>query len=329
MNDGDLNEALAALANGVAVRLPVHLTAPDIRRWVDGNALRGAWSFAADAPGPHVCLVALTHGNEIGGAIVLDRWLRQGLRPVAGRLSLVFANLDAYARFNPEDPTASRFLEQDFNRVWDRSMLDGPGRSSELRRARAVRPLLDSADVVLDLHSMLWPSDPLLLVGAQASEPLALEIGTPALVVSDAGHEAGRRLIDYAAEAGQRGVLLEAGSHWERGTVALMEQVARRLLGICGLLPGPVPTPVGPHRLARVTRAITARGSDFAFTRNFRGGEIIPQAGTLIARDGEVEITTPHDDCLLVMPSLRTAPGLTAVRLAALVGSTQALQPHA
>ncbi len=319
MSAGDLSDALAALASGASARLPVHLAAPDIRRWMEGNALRGAWSFVADAPGPHVCVVALTHGNEIGGAIVLDRWLRQGLRPVAGTLSLVFANLDAYARFNPEDPTASRFLEQDLNRVWDPAMLDGPGRSSELRRARAIRPLLDSADVVLDLHSMLWPSDPLLLVGGPAAEGLALEIGTPPLVVSDPGHEAGRRLIDYAADAGQRGVLLEAGSHWEPDTVTLMQHVARRLLVICGLLPGPL-APLAPPRLARVTRAITARGPSFAFAKTFRGGEIIPRAGTLIARDGEAEITTPHDDCLLVMPSLRTAPGLTAVRLAAFVG---------
>jgi hypothetical protein len=182
-----------------------------------------------------------------------------------------------------------------------------------------LRPLLDSADVVLDLHSMLWPADPLLLVGAHASEGLALALGEPGLVVSDPGHEAGRRLIDYAAEAGQRGVLLEAGNHWERETVALMERVARRMLGICGVLPA-MPAPIGPPaRLARVTQVVTARSADFAFTRPFRGGEVIAQAGTLIAMDGGVGIRTPHDDCLLVMPNLRAAPGLTAVRFAAFV----------
>ncbi len=318
---GTLTDALSALATGEpGPSLPVHIAAPDLRRWMDGNAARGAWSFTAEAPGPHVCVVALTHGNEIAGAIVLDRWLRQELRPVAGRLSLVFANLDAYARFDARDPTASRFLEQDLNRVWDPEMLDGPGRSSELRRARALRPLLDSADVVLDLHSMLWPADPLLLVGGgAASEALALALGTPPLVVSDPGHEAGRRLIDYAAQVGRRGVLLEAGHHWERETVSLMERVARRMLMLCGVLPGAPPAVSPAPRLARVTRAVTARGVDFAFSQPVRGGDVIARAGTLIARDGEIEIRTPHDDCLLVMPSLRTAPGLTAVRLAAFV----------
>ena len=58
------------------------------------------------------------------------------------------------------------------------------------------------------------------------------------------------------------------------------------------------------------------RSARFAFLRPFRGGQVVPEHGTLIALDGETEIRTPHDDCLLVMPSLRTAPGHTAVRLA-------------
>lgn len=317
MMDRDLDAALAALARGdEAAKLPVRLSAPDLRPWIDGNAGRGIWSFDSGSHGPHLAVIALTHGNEIAGAIVLDRWLRAGLRPLAGRLTLAFANLDAYARFTPDDPTVSRFLEMDFNRVWDPALLDGPGRGSELRRARVLRPVLNTADVVLDLHSVLWPSDTLLLVAGDApSERLALALREPAAVVSDPGHEAGRRLIDYLAARGQRAMLLEAGDHWETRTVRLMERVARRALGLLGIAP-PVPLPAAPARLARVTHAVTARGGSFAFLRNFRGGEVIACAGTPIARDGGVEIVTPHDDCLLVMPNLRTAPGMTAVRLA-------------
>ena len=75
-----------------------------------------------------------------------------------------------------------------------------------------------------------------------------------------------------------------------------------------------------PPRLAEVTRTITARTPGFAFVRPFRGGDVVPQRNTLIALDGETEIRTPHDNCLLVMPSLRSMPGQTAVRLARFVG---------
>jgi hypothetical protein len=50
--------------------------------------------------------------------------------------------------------------------------------------------------------------------------------------------------------------------------------------------------------------------------RPFAGGDVVPRRDTLIALDGMAEIRTPHDDCLLVMPSLRPSRGHTAVRLA-------------
>ena len=337
-----LHPALAAIVAGFVpghpapemggvLRLDVRIQAPDLRPLLGGNALPGVWSFTAEAPGPHVAVVALTHGNEIGGAVVLDRWLRAGLRPVRGRLSLVFANIDAYSRFDPEDPTASRFIDEDFNRLWDEETLDSGRRSLELRRARLLRPLFDTVDILLDLHSMLWPSVPLMLVGhaARAAE-LALRLGVPPLVVADDGHLSGRRLIDYTpfSDPGSPrvAVLVEAGSHWQPETVSTMEATGAALLRATGSLHSedpalwPAAPEAPPARLAEVTRTITARTPGFAFVRPFRGGDVVPQRNTLIALDGDTEIRTPHDNCLLVMPSLRSMPGQTAVRLARFVG---------
>lgn len=331
----DLSPALAAIAAGVpramAPRLDVRIPAPDLTPWREGNALPGVWSFAADVPGPHVAVVALMHGNEIGGAVAMERWLREGLRPARGRLSLVFANLAAYARFSPEDPTASRFIDEDMNRLWDTETLESGRRSCELTRARALRPLFDTADVLLDLHSMLWPSDPVILAGTMPRAwRLGLALGLPPLVVADQGHAAGARLIDYAPfrdPAGQAtAVLVEAGAHWEAATVATMEAAAARLLHLTGtldpedrVLPRPDRSADPPPRLAEVTRTVTARTPGFVFVQPFRGGAVVPKRNTLIALDGDEEIRTPHDDCVMVMPSLRTLPGHTAVRLARFV----------
>ncbi len=319
--DNGLPPALAALLAGVpdAPRLAVQVTPPDIRPWLAGNVLPGVWSFCASEPGLHVVIVALMHGNEIGGAVLLDRWLRAGVRPARGKLTLVFANLEAYARFDVEDPTASRFLDEDMNRVWDEETLEGGRRSAELRRARALRPVLETADVLLDLHSMLWPGDPVLLCGqSPRAAALALTLGTPALAVADEGHAGGRRLLDYTPfsrpDGARRALLLEAGSHWQHDTVAQMETSATRLLQLCGTTTAATPLP--PGRLAHVTRTVTAATNRFAFLRPYRGGQVVAQRNTLIALDGDAELRTPHDDCVLVMPNLRVGRGQTAVRLA-------------
>src|SRR3979490_2034873 len=125
------------------------------------------------------------HGNELAGAIVLDQLLRAGLAPVRGKLSFGFLNLTAFERFDPQRPTASRFIDEDMNRVWDEAILDGPRHSIELDRAREVRPFVETVDVLLDLHSMLWPSEALILCGVPAKgRVLAKAIGAPSLVVA-------------------------------------------------------------------------------------------------------------------------------------------------
>ena len=299
-----------------AVNIPV----PDISPWLAGNTgVPGFTTFDSGRPGQHVVITALTHGNEIAGAIVLDAMLRDGVTLAQGRLTLGFANIAAFAKFDPEQPTSSRFLDEDLNRLWDNAMLDGPRRSSELVRARAMRPLIDTADVLLDLHSMLWPSDALLLSGpSEKGRALGKAIGFPGVIVADHGHVSGPRLIDYHPFTGPgpaSAVLVEAGQHWEPETVACARLCVDRLLHVTGLRP----LPDVQHwavRLAEVTLAVTAATAAFAFVRPFRGGEVIAERNTLIALDNTAEIRTPHDQCMLVMPSLRPSRGHTAVRLA-------------
>lgn len=304
------------------VRLPV----PDLAPWRAGNAgIEGVWRLAGPQAGPHVVITALVHGNEIAGALVLARWLREGLRLRRGTLTLVFANLAAFDRFDPANPTGSRFVEEDLNRVWAAELLGGPRRSLELDRARILAPVIQQADILLDLHSMLWPSDPLLIAGAGPDAVgLAQAIGTPGIVISDDGHAAGLRLIDHARFAqGARAMLVEGGPHWQPCTQVQLEATAARLLRVLGMADGAAPLPpdeaLPPGRHARVTRTVTAQTADFTFLRAFRGGEVIARRNTPIALDGETEVRTPHDDCLLVMPSPRVLRGHTAVRMARFV----------
>jgi predicted deacylase len=304
----------------------VELTPPDIGPYRAGNTgIEYVTTFDSGIPGPHVVVNALTHGNELCGAIAVDRLFQAGIRPERGRLTLSFANVAAYLSFDPGCPGASRAIDEDFNRLWDGRTLDGPRMSNELRRARVLRPLFESADLLLDIHSMQHTTAPLMLAGPiDKTVAFAQRLGVPAFIVRDAGHAAGKRLRDYGAfsdpAAPQMALLVECGQHWERRAADVAIDTTWRFLAASGILPGPeadrvLTQPAPAQRVITVTDVITVAYDQFRFAADYRGLEVIAQAGTMIARDGPREIRTPYDDCVLIMPSRRLSRGQTAVRL--------------
>ncbi len=310
---------------------PVELQAPDITPWQEGGSVV-PWVhvFEAPEPGPKVMVQALTHGNEICGAIALD-WLlqqvQQGWRPRCGQLTLAFANVDAYQRFDPANPFASRCVDEDYNRVWADETLFGPRDSVELRRARLLRPFVDEAELLLDIHSMSEPCRPLMVCGTvDKNAAYARELGVPADLLVDTGHAAGLRMVDRGAFADpaspRRALLIECGQHWERAAADVAIDALVRFLGLTGLADAAwvqahtrLPLPA-VQRLVRVTEAVVAHSTALRFLVPPVGLAVIPKAGTPIVQDGEQVWATPYDDTVLVMPGTRNLkPGGTAVRL--------------
>jgi predicted deacylase len=289
-------------------------------------------SLESSNPGPHAVITALVHGNELSGAWALITLLEQGVRPKRGRLSLAFVNIQAFKSFDPKQPKASRYLDQDFNRLWDHSRLDSMERSRELDRARELRPLIESADWLLDLHSMQHDAEPLLLSGlTKKGIDLARAMGYPRLIVTDAGHTNGARLRDFGAFADpsrpETAMLVECGQHWARSSIDIAITSCRQFLQAIDLVEpslldrlGRAPRTV-PQQVIEVTEAMTVQSGPFRFSRAVRGLDVIPKAGTVIAFDGDMPVATPYDNCVLIMPSKRLTRGLTAVRLGRFVDS--------
>lgn len=308
----------------IGTNAPVELLPIDISAHAAGNTgVDYVHRLEGPAPGPTVMINALTHGNEICGALAVDFLLRQGPPVRRGTLILGFANVAAFENFDANNPTASRFVNEDFNRIWSTAILDGAGDSVERRRARALRPFVEAADYLLDIHSMQQAGEPLLLAGMAASSlELARRLGYPSIVICDRGHQSGVRLRDYGAFAtGEKAALLvECGQHWsgETGRVAI-ETALRFLLALGtvdeGDVAGDLPRrPVTAPTVIEVTDRVTITSERFRFARDFANLTRIAKAGTLIARDGGARVETPYDDCILVMPSKHLPPGQTAVR---------------
>ena len=301
------------------------LEIPDLSIHRAGNTgIEYVHTFDSGVPGPHVCVNALTHGNEICGAWAVDALLREGVRPACGKLSLSFANVRAFGLFSAERPEASRWVDEDFNRVWDASTLDGPRQSAELARARELRAFFASVDYLLDLHSMHTPGPAMGLSGpTRGGLDFAHRLGLPGHVVIDAGHSAGRRLRDFAdfgdEHSPRQAYLVECGFHFEEASVTMAHRVSRRFLDLTGVCPGlaPLSSTEAPQITVRITDAVTIRTDGFRFTEALDSMQVVPQAGTVIALDGGAEVRTPYDDCVIVMPApdRYIQPGMTAVRL--------------
>lgn len=303
---------------------------PNLDRWKAGNTeIPYVWRFASETPGPHLCITALVHGNEVCGAIAADTLLEKlthGLAVKRGTLSVIFANVPAYESFNAEKPLASRSVDEDFNRLWNESTLDGARQSRELVRARELRTYIDGVDHLLDLHSMSEPAPPISLAGDTAKGlALAKALGAPEYILIDSGHAAGKRLRDYAGfgdpTSPKSALLIECGQHWEaRVGVVGCDSVWRFLRHFEAIdratldaLIGSAEPPV--QRVVEISQVITIQTDAFAWVRKLGGMEIIADAGTLIATDGDREIRTPHDHAIMVMPVVVPKIGQTAVRI--------------
>ncbi|MCB9665794.1 MAG: succinylglutamate desuccinylase/aspartoacylase family protein [Alphaproteobacteria bacterium] len=98
----------------------------------------------------HLVIGSMVHGDEVGSLPAVVRVIEElvtGQRLHAGTVSFFVGNPEAGLQ-------GQRFLEDDLNRVF----MDDPPASHEGRRGALLRPLLDAADVFLDLHQTIEPT---------------------------------------------------------------------------------------------------------------------------------------------------------------------------
>jgi predicted deacylase len=278
--------------------------------------------FDSGRPGPHVLVNALTHGNEICGMVAATHLLDSGVRPVIGTLTVSFANVQAYESFDAADPFKSRQLVHNLNRVWSSPQLDGDEDSPELRRARALRPVVAAADHILDIHSTSQDVVPFWVYPAYArNSTVALAIGRPPVhLVMPQGLGSGTPLIqhgrhgDGVSDAGAA-LVVECGQHFLQATSDLATRVALDFLAHFGLIE-PRQEPIGatPQQSFELLETHLIRSDDFAFVRPLSGFEVFSR-GELIATNGAEEIRAPCDDCTIFMPSRTVVVGREAVYL--------------
>jgi len=252
----------------------------------------------------------------------------------------VFANYKAFGE--PSEPPR-RFIDRDFNRVWDPALLDGPGREWELLRARELRPIFEQSDHLLDLHTTAT-DDPPFLISTAKPEALALVARLPAparRIVFEAPMHQGLLLIEACglADPDHRrvGLVAECGQHLASEAVAVARAVTLDFLGATGVLDkaqvaalraegasdrsAPDQTPAAeaaakePEQVYLARRMVIARTSEFRFARSFRSFDEV-ELEEIFAWDGDEPVRARFPGAVLLMPRSRPVAGGEAVLLA-------------
>jgi predicted deacylase len=309
------------------------LTAPPLSRVLGGNTnTDGVWFFDSGLAGPCVLISALIHGNEICGALaaidLIESLQKNSIKLIKGKLIVAFCNISAFNHFDADDLHASRFVDEDMNRIWSTDKLTIAGdtepaqKTSERSRAIELLPYILQADFHLDLHSMHDPGDPLVLTGLLAKNiDFAKTLNLPAHIIVDAGHSEGVRLRDFRPET--IALLIECGFHLAASSYAIAKHCTEKFLTATGLIsnadirPSWLTAQPISQKAVKVTDAVVAQTMALSFAHPWQNMQTIPLKGTLIAGDGAAVFTTPYDNCTLIMPSLKQLrPGVTVVRFA-------------
>ncbi|MDF3857348.1 succinylglutamate desuccinylase/aspartoacylase family protein [Achromobacter denitrificans] len=302
---------------------PLEVLPRDLSAYREGNVgVPYVHRFESGRPGPHVLINAITHGNEICGMVAATHLLDTGVRPKIGTLTVSFAHVEAYEAFDIEQPYENRQLVHNLNRIWSADMLDGPEDSPELRRARELRPVLEAADYVLDIHSTRAPVQPFwVYTEMDRNTALASAVGAPEVhLVMPPGIFPGTGVMGYgrhgdpASDSGGS-LVVECGQHFAQSAATLATDVTLRFLAHLGLIdtPADASPPPAPRRY-RLLEVHMVKSPDFTFTRPVIGFETYAK-DELIAMNGTEEIRSPCDDCTIFMPTRMPIVGREAVYL--------------
>jgi predicted deacylase len=268
----------------------------------------GVWSVEADAPGPHVAITGLVHGDEPCGRYAIERLRAGGVAPVRGRLSLALVNLDA-------ESEQRRFLDRDMNRLWSDAVIDVDRISREAARARQLRPWLATVDLLLDLHTTAFCVRPFFVVADMAKcRELADAMAWPdAQQLMPGGCAEGRHLVDYGRfsdEIGPTALALECGRHGDAAADEVALAAAKRFLAVTGAAEiADAPEPAPRIERFRVGPPCIARNDDFRPLIPL-GGFVDVTAGEIVATDGGLPVRAPSAAVIL---SPRPAPPANSV----------------
>lgn len=284
-------------------------------RWAEAQSpegIPGVIRIEGEEAGPEVGIMACTHGNEPAGLAAFG-WLWQQRKALKrGRVHLILNNIQAAGRYFTEAEDLSftahyRFVDRDMNRLKPGWEQDG---SYESERVKALQPLLQRLDYVLDLHSTSSPSEPMLIEIAD-EHPLLPVPGVHLVIQNIVPHLNAPPLVALCTRAAA--YVLETGSHEDRAALRIAQQACLALLEQAGLREAPQPLTEGVSpAVYRIYETVVFPHDSYTLLKLVPHLGFLP-AGTVLARSDSGDSVQWPDwvvrrDSYAIMPPQRLKP---------------------
>ncbi|MES2609115.1 MAG: succinylglutamate desuccinylase/aspartoacylase family protein [Pseudomonadota bacterium] len=294
--------------------------------------------FAALKPGPRLLVLGAVHGNETCGTQAIGQVLEE---LAAGAFGIERGVLTMVPVTNP-------FAYQQRTRQGDRNLNRNLRASAEPadyedQIANVLCPLLDTHEVLLDLHSFHTPGQPFAMVGptnntgtlepfqhAQEEARLVAHLG-PARVVEgwmdvyargvqrrqqaqlasnagllDTGYGIGTS--EYMRSRGGYGVTLECGQHDDPQAVGVAYRAIRQTLALLGLASFALKPPALDFQVLRLEDVVDREHENDRFTQPWKSFDPVV-AGQLVGKRHDGRAVAAPADGFVVFPNPGALPG--------------------
>jgi predicted deacylase len=270
-----------------------------------------SYTFDSGKPGPKLLVFGAVHGNEVCGTVALARLkleLELGIHHLkSGTLTMVpVCNPLAYA-------AGKRFVDENLNRIVTRQL---PATNQERGFAYALMDLIDRADILLDLHSYSAGAQPFISYdyASPQNEAIARSFGIEHWVTGWAELYAGSPdlnagdTIQYAAETGKPGVLVECGQHDDPASITVAYRCVRGALATLGMMSGMPGLPPAPAPVFTKLCKVYPRDREGVFARPWQNFDTVA-ADEPVINYANGETLRAEADSVIIFPDARAAPG--------------------
>lgn len=251
----------------------------------------GIWQERGSSPSPHLIILGGVHGDEKTGIEVvrnLHALFSAGTEHLyRGTLTLILGNEEAI-RMNQRGTSP----EHNLNRLFTEHHLSGPVLDFyESRRAHELAPLLETADISVDIHSTSVPSRPFLPCAFTPRHEQVYRWFDADLVLTDPEYILGgeRATTDeYVDSCGGAGICFETGFAGDTSRMPVVLESILNILADQRMLPPlhPLSPPEPIYRIYRMTRKVLLTDEGFRYAgkfpqpfQNVKKGEVIGYHG--------------------------------------------------